>query len=58
MENRKWSDVIYDPKPILEPKSHHAYSWLKTAEHTFSVLTLGLYLTEGYPEVRISPSRP
>lgn len=51
-------DVTYDLEPILKPKSHHAYSWLKTAEHMSSALTLGPRLTEGYPEVRISPSHP
>lgn len=47
-------NVIYDLEPIPK-KSHHAYSWLKTAEHTVHyVLTLGLHLMgdtrkSGYP---------
>lgn len=51
--------MIYNPKPIFEPESHHAYRWLKTDEHMFSVtVTLGLHPCEGYPEIRISPSHP
>lgn len=58
-ENGPKYDVIYNPKPIFEPESHYAYSWLKTTEHMFSVyvFTLGRHLSEGHPEVRISPPR-
>ncbi len=30
-------DAIYNLEPIFEPEGHHAYSWLKTAEHMCSL---------------------